>query len=94
MYIWIAVAIGGGAIFAIGAAAAVSDYRSGRMSRGDILLHALAAVMVIPIVLTTIFLGTPEDPSPGMAIFLPLWLALLAVIHQRRRRGRTSTHEN
>jgi len=82
--VWIAVVIVGAVFLGMGTAAVVRDYRGGRISRSDLLLHVLAAVMVVPIVLTTILLGTPEDPAPGVAIFLPLWLALIVVIRRRR----------
>lgn len=88
MNAWIAVVIVGAVFFLIGAVAVVRDYRGRRVSRSDLLLHLLAALMVVPIVLTTILLGTPEDPAPGFAIFFPLWLALIVVIRRRRQRRR------
>jgi predicted MFS family arabinose efflux permease len=88
MNIWIAVVLLGAIFFLVGTAAVVRDYRGGRLSRNDLLLRVLAAVMVVPIVLTTILLGTPEDPAPGFAIFLPLWLALLVVIRRWRQKRR------
>ncbi len=88
MNAWIAVVIVGAVFFLIGAAAVVRDYRGRRVSRSDLLLHLLAALMVVSIVLTTILLGTPEDPAPGFAIFFPLWLALIVVIRRRRQRRR------
>lgn len=94
MNAWIAVVIVGAVFFSVGAAAVVRDYLGRRVSRSDLLLHLLAAVMVVPIVLTTILLGTPEDPAPGFAIFLPLWLALIAVIRRRRLQSRASADRN
>lgn len=90
MNIRIAVVFIGSVVFLMGTTAVVRDYRGGRMSRSDLLLHVPAALMVVPIVLTTILLGGPEDPAPRFAVFLSLWPALVAVIHRGRQQRRGS----
>jgi peptidoglycan/LPS O-acetylase OafA/YrhL len=90
-WIWIIVALFGAVLLLGGMAVLVREYRRGRLTRGEMALNVIAFLMVIPIVITTVFLGKPGDGSPGFAIFLPIWLAVIVIVNRRRQKRLNAT---